>query len=77
MDNYTFGLLVIAVITIGTYLLLPTGYRHYAILIPLLILFVAVIAALFREWGFSFKLVLLILAGLVMVLARVWVGRRM
>jgi hypothetical protein len=77
MDNSTFVLLAVAVITIGTYLLLPNGYRYYAILVPLLILFVAAAVSLFRVWGFSFKLLLLIFAGLVMVTARVMVGKRM
>ena len=77
MDNSTFVLLAVAIITIGAFLLLPAGYRHWAVLIPLLIVFILVIAGLFRVWGFSFKLLFLILAGLLMVIARVVVGRRM
>jgi hypothetical protein len=77
MDNSTFVLLAVGIITIGTYLLLPSGYRYYAILVPLLIVFMAVIVGLFQVWGFSFKLLLLIFAGLVMVAARVLVGKRM
>jgi hypothetical protein len=77
MDNSTFVLLAVAVITIGTYLLLPNGYRYYAILVPLLVVFVAAIANLFHVFGFSFKLLLLIFAGLVMVAARLIVGKRM
>lgn len=77
MDNSTFVLLAVAIITIGTYLLLPNGYRYYAILVPLLVVFVAAVVSLFRIWGFSFKLLLLILAGLVVVAARVIVGKRM
>jgi membrane protein implicated in regulation of membrane protease activity len=77
VDNYTFFLLVVAVLTVGAYLLLPHGYRHWAVLLPLLIVFVIVIWDLFRIWGFSFKLLFLILAGLLVVTARVWVGRRM
>ena len=77
MDNSTFVLLAVAIITIGTYLLLPNGYRHYAILLPLLILFVAAVASLFRMWGFSFKLLLLVFVGLAVIVARVVVGKRM
>ena len=77
MDNSTYALLAIAIITIGTFLLLPKGYRHYAILLPLLIIFLIAVISLFQVWGFSFKLLFLILAGLVMIFARMVGLRRM
>ena len=76
MDNTTFALLAVAIITIGAFLLLPDGYRHWAVLIPLLIAFVLAIVSLFHIWGFSFKLVFLVALGLVMIIARVVVGWR-